>query len=92
MAEQILDIVEKHFPGLRDHVEEIEIATPLTYMRYLGTPGGAIYGFDQFRKDTNYFISPTSSIDGLYLAGAWAGTGGFQPTLQSGMAAANAIY
>ncbi|MBW2181574.1 MAG: NAD(P)/FAD-dependent oxidoreductase, partial [Deltaproteobacteria bacterium] len=30
------------------------------------------------------FSSPRSSIDGLYFAGAWAGSGGFQPTLTSG--------
>ena len=91
MADQILNIVEKHFPGIRAHIEEIEIATPLTYMRYLGTPGGAIYGFEQFTKDTNYFVSPRSPIEGLYLAGAWAGSGGFQPTLQSGIEAGKAV-
>ena len=27
------------------HIEEIEIATPVTFARYLGTPEGAIYGY-----------------------------------------------
>jgi phytoene dehydrogenase-like protein len=41
-AQGMLDIAEKVFPGFRDHIEEIEVGTPLTHMRYLGHPGGAI--------------------------------------------------
>ena len=91
LADQLLDQVERHFPGFREHIEEIEVATPLTHMRFLATPGGAIYGFDQYAKDSNMFVSPRSPITGLYFAGAWAGSGGFQPTLSSGAAAAKAI-
>jgi phytoene dehydrogenase-like protein len=60
-------------------------------MRYLGHPGGAIYGFDQFAKDSTLFITSKSPIKGLYLAGAWVGSGGFQPTLTSGRSAARSI-
>ncbi len=90
-AEAILQNVEKVFPGLREHIEEIEVATPITHMRYLGHPGGTIYGFDQFAKDDALFVSPKSLIQGLYLAGSWAGRGGFQPTLSSGVQAARQI-
>jgi len=91
VASQILDRIEHHFPGFREHIEEIEVATPITHMRFLGTPGGAIYGFDQYAKDTNIFTPPGSLIKGLYFAGAWAGMGGFQPTLTSGTMAARQI-
>ncbi len=80
----MLDLLYKVFPKCKDHIEEIEVATPLTVMRYLGHPGGAIYGFDQFAKDDDLFIERKSPIGGLYQAGSWAGMGGFQPTLQSG--------
>lgn len=90
-ADKLLDKVETIFPGFREHIEEIEVATPLTHMRFLRTPGGAIYGFDQYAKDSNMFVSPRSLIKGLYFAGAWAGSGGFQPTLTSGFAAARQI-
>lgn len=90
-ADIILNRVEGLFPGFRDHIEEIDIATPVTHMRYLGTPGGAFYGFDQYAKDSNLFIPPRAPIQGLFLAGAWAGAGGFQPTLMSGGAAARAV-
>ena len=29
---------------IRDHIEEISVATPATFARYLATPGGSIYG------------------------------------------------
>lgn len=90
-ALDILHNVEKVFPGLREHIEEIEVATPITHMRYLGHPGGAIYGFDQYAKESSLFVSPKSAVKGLYLAGAWAGNGGFQPSLSSGGQAARNI-
>ncbi len=90
-AEQLLARIESHYPGFREHIEEIEVATPITHMRYLGSPGGAFYGFDQYPKDSNMFIPPKSPIKGLYTAGAWAGAGGFQPSLTSGISAARAI-
>ncbi|CFX14247.1 Uncharacterized [Syntrophomonas zehnderi OL-4] len=90
-AEQILARIENEYPGFREHIEEIEVATPVTHMRYLGSPGGAFYGFDQYAKDSNMFIPPKPVIKGLFAAGAWAGSGGFQPTLMSGGTAARAL-
>lgn len=90
-ADKLLQKVEAIFPGFREHIEEIEVATPLTHMRFLSTPGGAIYGFDQYAKDSNMFVSPKSPIKGLYFAGAWSGSGGFQPTLSSGSSAARQV-
>lgn len=90
-ADGMLKLAERVFPGIRGHIEEMEVATPMTHLRYLGHPGGAIYGFDQFAKDTSYFMTNTSPVQGLYFAGAWAGSGGFQPTLTSGRSSARAI-
>ncbi|HPS93428.1 MAG TPA: NAD(P)/FAD-dependent oxidoreductase, partial [Deltaproteobacteria bacterium] len=90
-AEGMLRLAERVFPKIRDHIEELEAATPLTHLRYLGHPGGAIYGFDQFAKDSQYFLSNRSAIGGLYFAGAWVGGGGFQPTLTSGRSTARSV-
>jgi prolycopene isomerase len=90
-ARGMLDLVEKVFPGFRGHIEEMEAATPLTHMRYLGHPAGAIYGFDQYAKDSPLFEERRSSIPGLFFAGAWVGSGGYQPTLMSGVSAAKAV-
>lgn len=90
-AEKLLDLLSPVFPSLRDHIEEIEVGTPLTVMRFLGHPGGAVYGFDQYAKDTDLFLDRRSPIEGLFHAGAWSGAGGFQPTLMSGHSVAKAI-
>lgn len=90
-AEAMLQTVEMAFPGLKGHIEEIEAATPITHLRYLGHPGGAIYGFDKYTKDTAYFLPTSSPVHGLSFAGAWTGSGGFQPTLTSGRASARTI-
>ncbi len=90
-AEGMLDLVESLFPDFRNHIEEIEVASPLTHMRFLGHLGGTAYGFDQYEKDSRLFISPGPSIKGLYFAGAGVAGGGFQPTLMSGESAARQI-
>ena len=89
-AEGMVQLAERVFPGLRDHLEELEAATPLTHLRYLGHPGGAIYGLDQ-NAYTQPFLTNRSPIKGLFFAGAWAGSGGFQPTLTSGRSTARSI-
>ena len=91
-ADKMLDLICRVFPKIRAHIEEIDVGTPLTHMRYLGHPGGAAYGFDQHAKDTNLFAKRTSPIGGLFHVGAWSGSGGgFQPTLMSGDQAARRI-
>jgi prolycopene isomerase len=90
-AESMLKTLYRVFPETQNHIEELEVGTPLTILRYLGHPGGAIYGFDQTIKDSELFLEQTSPIKGLVHTGAWAGSGGFQPTLMSGMSTANAV-
>jgi len=91
-AEGMLRNVERVFPDVRRHIEEVEVATPLTHMRYLGHPAGSIYGWEQYTKDSMFFQpSRRSPIKGLYFAGGWTGDCGFQPTLQSGVSAAKSV-
>jgi len=90
-ADIMLKDAEKVFPNLRDHIEEIDISTPLTHMRYLGHIHGAIYGFDQFMKDQPPFITLKSPIAGLFETGASVSGGGFQPTLENGAKVARVI-
>ncbi len=91
-AESMLKRTEKIFPNIRKHIEEIDIGTPLTHMRYLGHPAGAVYGFESRTKDS-FFFQPgnRSPVDGLTFAGGWVGDQGFEPTLRSGVSAAKSI-
>jgi prolycopene isomerase len=90
LADTLIDQAEVVFPGIREHLEEVEVATPLTMMRYLNTPGGAIYGFEQNTQDGTLFRERMNAIGGLYIASAWYGMGGFQPTYMSGNSAGHA--
>ena len=91
-AEEMLRRVEEIYPGVRGHIEELEVATPLTHMRYLGHPEGAIYGYEQYIKDSMFFQPGRySPIHGLYFASGWVGDCGFHPTLQAGLRVAKSI-
>ncbi|WP_341707262.1 NAD(P)/FAD-dependent oxidoreductase [Halopseudomonas sp.] len=90
-AEKLIALVERVFPGLRAHIEEMEVATPLTMMRYLNTPGGAIYGFQQSAEDSALLRDRLDGVPGLYMAGSWTSMGGFQPTYMAGESTARAV-
>lgn len=90
-AQKLIDHAERVFPNIRKNIEEVEVATPLTMMRYLNTPGGAIYGFQQNTQDANMFRQRIDAIKGLHMAGSWNGMGGFQPTYMIGESTARAI-
>ncbi|HSJ57929.1 MAG TPA: NAD(P)/FAD-dependent oxidoreductase, partial [Anaerolineae bacterium] len=80
-------------PGLRRHVEVVEVSTPLTNMRYAGTTGGSIYGFNQPPRDNMVWrMGQRGPVDGLYFAGAWTQPGGgFEPTMMTGVRAGRAV-
>ncbi|MFF0203924.1 phytoene desaturase family protein [Streptomyces sp. NPDC005017] len=92
-AEKLLDRVEVIAPGIRDAIEEVDVATPLTMARYLGHPGGAFYGYDQDRTEGWLYRNDEreSHVRGLHLAGSWAAMGGFQPTLEAGVRVARRL-
>jgi prolycopene isomerase len=86
IADAMLRMAEQVVPGLRDHVEELEVSTPLTNMRYAGTLGGSIYGFAQPAHDHTVLRIPhRGPVGGLYFVGAWTQPGGgFEPAMMSG--------
>lgn len=43
-AEKLLDVLEEHFPHIRQHIAEYYTSTPLTYLDYTGTEDGSMYG------------------------------------------------
>ena len=59
---------------IRPYIEEIEVATPVTYSRYLGTPNGTPYGYQTSNWDgivtRTIFKKKEKTIKGLYFAGA----------------------
>ncbi len=83
-ANMIIDRLEKHFPNIREHIEVIEVATPLTHMHYLDHPGGSIYGFEQDVASTLFFFPNQSTVKNLSFANGWVNVCGFGPNYMYG--------
>ena len=94
IAKALIDQAEKRvIPGLSSMIEVMEAATPLTNVYYTGNPEGAIYGYEQSMNNAYMNrLQNTTPYKGLYLASAWCNPGGgFQPCLDSGAQAFNAL-
>ena len=90
IANKLIDRVEKVVGlDLRPHIEELVMATPVTFARYMGTPQGSIYGYHSSRWDgmsaRTLASGSEQSIPGLYFCGAHGNRlSGFLPTLAGG--------
>jgi prolycopene isomerase len=87
----IIDRLEKKYPGFRSHIEEFEVATPLTHMRYLKHPQGAIYGFEQDLKSSVFFFPREEYIKNLTFSNGWVNICGFGPNYLYGSTVADKI-
>jgi prolycopene isomerase len=93
IADAMITMTEKVFPGLRENTEVVEVSTPLTNMRFAGAMGGSIYGFNQPPRDNMVWrMGHRGPLEGLYFVGAWTQPGGgFEPCMMSGQMAGGAI-
>ncbi len=91
--ERLLGVLEKRFPGFKDHVRFAELATPLTIERYLHKNGGAVAGPKQMIGQHMLKRQHIrTDIAHLYCAGESTVMGTGTPTVTvSGISAANAI-
>lgn len=92
----ILEAIEKeYYPGLSGMVEEMDVATPLTWVRYTGVFHGAFEGLQMTPEVFRLGMSLPKTLDGLSrfsLCGQWVEPGGGLPTAaQSGKMAAALI-
>lgn len=81
---------------IMNHIEEIAVATPVTFARYLGTPCGEIYGYET--SDWDNVAQRTTSkgtdytVKGLYYCGGHDIRGdGYSSAYTSGYQAATAV-
>jgi ferredoxin-NADP reductase len=90
LAVKALELAEIVAPGLRNHIEVLDIATPLTNARYTANPGGSYAGFAENRQCSTLGRMPSRGpLSGLYFANAWVNIGGgFMPSIFSGFLAA----
>lgn len=97
IADKMISLYEKTFGvDIKSHIEEITIATPVTFARYLGTPNGTPYGYRGYSWDSiiprNVANEAERFIKNLWIVGATGEQGdGYEPAYHTGENAAKDI-
>jgi prolycopene isomerase len=80
-AEVLIERVEKGFGiNIKQHIEVLEIATPVTYKRYTGNRNGSTMGTSPTDKNIrNRLARYQTPVKNLFLGGHWAEYGGGVP-------------
>lgn len=80
------DLLEKHIPGISSSIEVVDVATPVTDVRYTGVWKGSYEGFMPSSKNLMDNLRPTlPGLGRFYMAGQWLFPGGgLPPAGQSG--------
>jgi phytoene dehydrogenase-like protein len=91
LAKEIVACLDARHPGLSEHIEYIDLATPLTCLRYTGNRHGSIFGWtpltsnnDQIEAEIARFKGKLPGLQGFYMAGHWLGNGGVTRAAHSG--------
>ena len=81
IAKSVISHVERVYPKVKDKIEVIDVATPVTYNRYCGAYKGAWMGYaaNASVKARNH-ASNIKGVKNLALAGQWLATPGGLPT------------
>ena len=83
------------YPQIKDHIDFIDIGTPVTNKYYLGAPHGEIYGLDhtieRFEPWMTAQLRPKTDVPGLYLTGQDVLACGFTGALFAGLLTAGVV-
>lgn len=78
---EVASVLEKTYPETKGKVEVIDVATPMTYVRYCNAWRGAWMAFGTTPKGKIQYISgKLPGLDGFYLSGQWTMPPGGLPT------------
>jgi len=81
IADTVVALLDKRFPGLAAQVEMRDVATPMTWVRYTGNWKGSYEGWMPTTKSFMMQMSKTlPGLDSFYMAGQWVNPGGGMPT------------
>lgn len=80
-ADVVLERVESRIaPGLRKHIELMDVATPVTHLRYTGNRDGTIMAQRTTKANMKAKVAGyRTAVDGLLIGGHWAEYGGGVP-------------
>jgi phytoene dehydrogenase-like protein len=80
VSDIIIDQLEKWYPGIREGIEFVDEATPLSYERYTGSWMGATTGWLLTKETTPMMIfgvpKKLPKLKNFYMAGQWVEPGG----------------
>jgi len=88
----VINELDQHFPGLKDDIEVVDIATPLTTERYTGNWRGSIEGWMVNTRTMGMMMGTERGmkktlpgLDNFYMVGQWVEPGGgIPPSAASG--------
>jgi phytoene dehydrogenase-like protein len=84
IAEQVIDRLEKRWPGFREQVEVIDVATPVTWERFTGNWKASFEGWMLNKQTIRYTFGKglkktLPGLDNFYMIGQWTQPGGGLP-------------
>jgi phytoene dehydrogenase-like protein len=81
-----ISCIEIIYPGIKEHIEVIDIATPITDVRYTGVKDGAYEGFMPSKQNMMKSLDmQLPKLKNFYMAGQWLFPGGgLPPSAQTG--------
>ncbi len=82
IADELAERLEPHLSGIRGAIEEVDVATPLTFWRYTRNYRGAYEGFMMTPKTMTTRVPKTlPGLKKFYMAGQWVEPGGGLPAV-----------
>jgi phytoene dehydrogenase-like protein len=82
IANEVVALLDKRFPGFAENVEMMDIATPMTWVRYTGNWKGSFQGWIETTKTLRMRMSQKlPGLSNFYMAGQWVRPGGSVPAV-----------
>jgi len=82
IAEKVVALLDRRFPGLAAQVEMRDVATPMTWVRYTGNWRGSFEGWIETTKTMRMRMSQMlPGLKNFYMAGQWVQPGGSLPAV-----------
>ncbi len=93
VMDQMIATAERVLPGISEHIDWKEAASPVTQERFTRSTGGTSYGIALSTDQVGPFrMGPATEIPGLFLCGASTPSGpGISGVMRGGVAAAGAV-
>lgn len=79
VAEQVIRQLELRFPEIAGRVENIDVATPMTYVRYTGNYRGSPQGWQYYLGQSGLYPEKLPGLKNFMLIGQWVRRGGGLP-------------